>query len=163
MQSQTRSSGCSTVGSAPRSGRGGRKFESSHPDKQDNLSDHLACKVVIVFITKLLGSLMKLIEHNIESIIELCKRFHVRRLWVFGSILTDRFNDNSDVDLCVDFDWKNIPLMDAADNFFDFQYALEDIFGRKVDITDDSAVRNKHFRQELNETRRLIYGGENLA
>lgn len=135
----------------------------SHPDKQDNLSDHLACKVVIVFITKLLGSLMKLIEHNIESIIELCKRFHVRRLWVFGSILTDRFNDNSDVDLCVDFDWKNIPLMDAADNFFDFQYALEDIFGRKVDITDDSAVRNKYFRQELNETRRLIYGGENLA
>ncbi len=101
---------------------------------------------------------MRLIEINIDKIIELCKKFHVRKLWVFGSILTNRFNDKSDVDLCVDFDWDNIPLMDAADNFFDFQYALEDIFGRRVDITDDSAVRNKYFRQELNETRRLIYG-----
>ncbi|MGN0218877.1 MAG: nucleotidyltransferase family protein [Muribaculaceae bacterium] len=101
---------------------------------------------------------MHLVEINIHKIIELCKRFHVRRLWVFGSILTDRFNDKSDVDLCVDFDWKNIPLMEAADNFFDFQYALEDLFGRKVDLTDDSAVRNRYFREELNETRRLIYG-----
>ena len=48
--------------------------------------------------------------------------------------------------------------MEAADNFFDFQYALEDLFGRKVDLTDDSAVRNRYYREELNETRRLIYG-----
>lgn len=101
---------------------------------------------------------MKLIELNIDRIIELCKKFHVRRLWVFGSILTPRFNDKSDVDFCVDFDWDSISLMDAADNFFDFQYALEDVFGRKVDLTDDSSVRNPYFREELNEKRRLIYG-----
>lgn len=89
---------------------------------------------------------------------EICRRFHVRRLWVFGSILTNRFNDNSDVDFCVDFDKSKINLMDYADNFFDFQYALEDVFGRKVDITEDSAVRNPYFRQELDETRKLIYG-----
>lgn len=101
---------------------------------------------------------MKLIEINIDKVMELCKRFHVRRLWAFGSILTNRFNDDSDVDLCVDFDWKRIPIMDAADNFFEFQYALEGIFGRRVDLTDDSAVRNPYFREELNEKRRLIYG-----
>lgn len=82
----------------------------------------------------------------------------MRKLWVFGSILTNRFNDKNDVDLCVDFDWDNISLMDTADNFFDFQYALEDLFDRKVDLTDDSAVRNRYFREELNEKRRLIYG-----
>ena len=101
---------------------------------------------------------MKLIEIHLDKIIELCRKFHVRKLWVFGSILTNRFNEGSDIDLCVDFDWDNISLMDAADNFFDFQYALEDIFGRKVDITDDSSVRIPYFREELNETRRLIYG-----
>lgn len=37
-------------------------------------------------------------------------------------------------------------------------HALEDLFDRKVDITDDSAVRNPFFREELNETRKLIYG-----
>ncbi len=101
---------------------------------------------------------MKLIEMNIDKIIELCRKFHVRKLWVFGSILTNRFRPDSDIDLCVDFDWSNIPLLDAADNFFDFQFALEDLMGRKIDLTDDSAVRNRYFRKELNEKRRLIYG-----
>ena len=101
---------------------------------------------------------MHLVETNIGKIIDLCRRFHVRKLWVFGSILTNRFNDRSDIDLCVDFDWDKIPLLDSADNFFSFQYALEDLLKRKIDLTDDSAVRNRYFREELNETRRLIYG-----
>ena len=101
---------------------------------------------------------MQLIEINIRKIIDICKRFHVRKLWVFGSILTNRFNDKSDVDLCVDFDKSRIDIFDYADNFFDFQYALEEIVGRKVDITEDGAVKNPYFRQELNKTRRLIYG-----
>ena len=101
---------------------------------------------------------MKLIELNIHKIIEICRRFHVPKLWVFGSILTPRFNENSDVDLCVDFDRSQIDLLDYADNFFDFMYALEELFGRKVDITEESAVRNPYFREELNETRKLIYG-----
>lgn len=101
---------------------------------------------------------MKLIELHLDKIIELCKRFHVRKLWVFGSILTPRFNESSDVDFCVDFDWDNIPLLDSADNFFDFQFALEDLLKRNIDLTDDSSVRNRFFREELNQTRRLIYG-----
>ncbi len=101
---------------------------------------------------------MNLVEINLSKITDICKRFHVNKLWVFGSILTNRFNDKSDVDLCVDFDKSKIDIFDYADNFFDFQYALEDVFGRKVDITEEAAVRNPYFRQELNETRRLIYG-----
>ncbi len=101
---------------------------------------------------------MKLIELNIDKIIEICKRFHVRKLWVFGSILTPRFREESDIDLCVDFDWDRIPLLESANNFFGFQFALEDLLGRKVDLTDDSAVKNKYFREELDEKRRLIYG-----
>ncbi len=101
---------------------------------------------------------MKIIELNLHKIIEICKHFHVRKLWVFGSILTSRFNEKSDVDLCVDFDWDNIPLLDSANNFFGFQEALESLLGHKIDITDDSAVRNPYFREELNETRQLIYG-----
>lgn len=101
---------------------------------------------------------MKLIEINLPRIFELCRKFHVRKLWAFGSILTQRFSSESDIDLCVDFDWDNIPLLESADNFYGFQFALEDILGRKVDLTDDSAVKNKFFREELNETRHLIYG-----
>ncbi|MFG6385495.1 MAG: nucleotidyltransferase domain-containing protein [Muribaculaceae bacterium] len=101
---------------------------------------------------------MKIIETNLQRIIEICRRFHVRKLWVFGSILTPRFSDESDIDLCVDFDWDKISLLDSANNFFGFMYALEELLGRKIDLTDDSAVRNPYFREELNETRQLIYG-----
>ena len=101
---------------------------------------------------------MKIIETNLQRIIEICRRFHVRKLWVFGSILTPRFSDESDIDLCVDFDWDKISLLDSANNFFGFVYALEELLGRKIDLTDDSAVRNPYFREELNETRQLIYG-----
>lgn len=101
---------------------------------------------------------MKLIELNIKRIIELCQQFHVRKLWVFGSILTSRFSPQSDIDLCVDFDWDKIGLLESANNFFGFQNSLEELLGRRIDITDDSAVHNPYFREELNETRRLIYG-----
>ena len=101
---------------------------------------------------------MKIIETNIHKILDLCRRFHVRRLWVFGSILTPRFSDQSDIDLCVDFDRNQIELYDYANNFFGFLYALEELLGRKIDITEDSAVRNPYFREELNQTRKLIYG-----
>lgn len=101
---------------------------------------------------------MKIIEINIHKIAEICKRFQVRKLWVFGSILTPSFNEESDVDLCVDFDWDNIPLLESANNFFSFQEAIASLLGRNIDTTDDSAVRNPYFREELNETRRLIYG-----
>ena len=46
---------------------------------------------------------MKLIENNIQKIVALCKKYKVNKLFVFGSILTDRFNDDSDVDLVVSF------------------------------------------------------------
>ena len=46
---------------------------------------------------------MKLIERHIKSIAALCRKYKVNRLFVFGSVLTDRFNDGSDIDMVVDF------------------------------------------------------------
>ena len=70
----------------------------------------------------------------------------MRKLWVIGSILTNRFNDNSDIDLCVDFDRENIPLMASVGNFFDFQYALESLLGRKFGLTDDSRSHSEYIK-----------------
>ena len=86
---------------------------------------------------------MHLVELNLHKIIELCKRFHVRRLWVFGSILTNRFNDRSDVDLCVDFDKSKIDVFDYADNFFDSCFlALRMIFKSNFDCVEWSTLNN---------------------
>ena len=103
---------------------------------------------------------MKVIEMNIEKIIALCKKYKVAKLWVFGSILTPRFNENSDIDFSVNFDADAIQRegLDWADIFFDFMHELENIFDRRIDLVCDDAVKNKFFREELDNTKQLIYG-----
>ncbi|MBD5276644.1 MAG: nucleotidyltransferase [Bacteroides sp.] len=99
---------------------------------------------------------MKLIELNIDKIATLCKKYKVSRLWVFGSILTPRFNDNSDVDFSVEFKYDLID--DLFVIFFDFIEELQTLLGRKVDVVDETAISNRYFRKELDATKVLIYG-----
>lgn len=103
---------------------------------------------------------MKLIELNMDKIVALCKKYKVAKLWVFGSILTPRFNDQSDVDFSVDFDSDTIyhEGLDWADTFFDFMHGMEQIVGRRIDLVCDDAVKNPYFRKELDATKKLIYG-----
>ena len=103
---------------------------------------------------------MKLIELNMDKIVALCKKYKVAKLWVFGSILTPRFNDQSDVDFSVNFDSDiiNREQLDWADLFFGFLDELKMILGRDVDIVFDDCVENPYFRKELDSTKQLIYG-----
>ncbi|MDE6264402.1 MAG: nucleotidyltransferase domain-containing protein [Paramuribaculum sp.] len=100
---------------------------------------------------------MKLIELNMDKIIALCKKYKVAKLWVFGSILTDRFNDQSDVDFLVEFDDGKIDLLDYADNYFDLIHSIEAIIGRKIDMVINKAIRNSYFRAEVDNTRKLLW------
>lgn len=100
---------------------------------------------------------MHLITDNIHKLFSLCRKHKVRRLYAFGSILTSRFNENSDVDILVDFN-SDIDHTNYADNFFDLYNALKSLFGREVDLVDESCVKNPYFKEELEETKHLIYG-----
>ena len=103
---------------------------------------------------------MKLIEIHLHKIFDLCRKYKVKKLYVFGSILTNRFNDNSDVDFCVDFDKESInsAKLEWASLFFDFLHEMEALLKRKVDIVFDTHINNPIFRQELDRTKQLIYG-----
>ena len=80
----------------------------------------------------------------------------MKSLYAFGSVLTDRFNDRSDVDLIVNF--HDIKLLDYADNYFDLKFSLEDIFKRPVDLLEEKAIRNPYFKKSVEQTKQLIYG-----
>lgn len=101
---------------------------------------------------------MKLIELNLQRIFDLCRQHRVRTLAVFGSILTDRFNDNSDVDLLVDFEPIEHDKFDYVGNYFGLRDALERLFNRKVDLIEEKGLRNKYFIANVNRTKQLIYG-----
>ncbi|MBU0763422.1 MAG: nucleotidyltransferase domain-containing protein [Bacteroidetes bacterium] len=51
---------------------------------------------------------MKLITNNLDQIIALCKKHRVKSLYIFGSILSERFNDQSDIDFVVDFSYIDL-------------------------------------------------------
>ena len=101
---------------------------------------------------------MKLIELNMQRIIDLCLKHKVKTLAVFGSILTDRFSDQSDVDLLVNFDTTDHEKWDYVTNYFDFRDALERLFGRKVDLVVEKGLKNKYFIANVNRTKQMIYG-----
>jgi len=86
----------------------------------------------------------------------LCANHKVRSLYAFGSVLTPNFNTNSDIDLIVDF--KEIDVKDHADNYFDFKFSLQDIFNRPVDLLEEQAIKNPYFKQVVNQTKELVYG-----
>ena len=92
----------------------------------------------------------------LPAIIALCKRHKVKKLFAFGSVLTNRFNEQSDIDLVVDFDKTNVD--DYFSNFFDLKYALESLFEREVDWLEEKAIHNPYFREKLDTTKMLIYG-----
>lgn len=99
---------------------------------------------------------MKLIEKNMQKIIALCKAHKVSKLFVFGSILTDRFNDQSDVDFIVDFNKAEVE--DYFDNFFNLKYSLEDLLGREVDLLEEQTIKNPYLKKNVDTTKALIYG-----
>lgn len=85
----------------------------------------------------------------------LCKRHQVRSLYVFGSVLTDRFLAESDIDMLVEF--EGVDLFDYADNYFDFRDALENLFMRKIDLLEYKALHNEIFKAQINPKKQLLY------
>ena len=99
---------------------------------------------------------MKLLENNISQIVALCRKHKVSKLFAFGSILTNRFNDESDVDLLVSFNKSEVT--DYFDNYFDFKYSLEDVLGREVDLVEEQTIKNPYLKKNVDATKLLIYG-----
>jgi len=94
---------------------------------------------------------------HIPKIRKLCEQHKVDKLYAFGSVLTDRFSKESDVDFLYTFK-SDIPLLDYADNYFDFKFSLEDMFNRPVDLVSEKQLSNPYFIKEIDATKQLIYG-----
>jgi predicted nucleotidyltransferase len=91
-----------------------------------------------------------------EEIAELCRKHHVRRLSIFGSAVRDDFDSaRSDVDVRIEFDDKAIERY--ADNFFNLQDALMELFGRKVDIVSSKTIRNVYFQKAVEQSQVTLY------
>ncbi len=93
-----------------------------------------------------------------EKIDQFCQKHHVQSLYVFGSILSDSFNDKSDVDLLIQF--NPVDVETYFDNYMDLKEQLEKLFQRPVDLLENQAIRNPIFRQIVDREKQLIYERE---
>ena len=87
---------------------------------------------------------------------ELCRRYKVRRLELFGSAAVghDRPGE-SDIDFLVEF--EPLPPGSYPDTYFGLLEGLQHLFGRPVDLVVTSAIRNPYFRDSVARTKTLVY------
>ena len=87
-----------------------------------------------------------------SKIADLCRRYHVRRLAVFGSVLRGEDREASDLDLLVEFE----PGAVVGLKFITLQQELSDLLGRTVDL-NTPAFLSRHFRDQVVERAQVIY------
>jgi predicted nucleotidyltransferase len=99
--------------------------------------------------------MQRIIEDNRQQISALCRLYNVKSLFAFGSVCTDKFNDQSDIDLLIAF--NAMDFGDYADAFFNLAEEFEKMFKRPVDLITDKSLSNPYFIKSLNQTKTLIY------
>lgn len=99
--------------------------------------------------------MIALIEDNRDAIAALCRQYGVQRLAAFGSAVKGTFDPaTSDLDFAVEFADYGPGI---AKRFMGFIVALEDLFGRDIDIVTPSSVKNPYFLEELERSAVPLY------
>ena len=92
----------------------------------------------------------------VKKLARLCKRYHIRRLAFFGSVLRDDFGPSSDVDVLVEFEEGHTPGL----NFIDIQDDLSKLLGgREVDLVTPKFL-NHRIRNRILQEARVAYGAQ---
>lgn len=99
--------------------------------------------------------MIKLIQSKKRDLERLCKKYDVKTMYVFGSAVSDNFNQSSDIDFLISF--KEIPFDKYTDNFFELHEKLEELFHRKVDLITERSLSNPYFIESIENTKQLLY------
>ncbi|WP_376097696.1 nucleotidyltransferase family protein [Roseomonas sp. CCTCC AB2023176] len=93
---------------------------------------------------------------DLEAVAALCRRYHVKRLDVFGSAVAGDFDpDRSDLDLLVEF--EDVPEAKGCRPYADLLFSLEDLAGRRVDLVESGAVKNRYVLKQMQAQRQPLY------
>ena len=98
----------------------------------------------------------EIVERNLPAIAELCRCFGVRRLDLFGSAATGRFDpERSDLDFLVEF--QPMPMRAYAQAHAGLHQRLEELFARAIDLLTDSALENPYLRRQIESEKITLF------
>jgi predicted nucleotidyltransferase len=90
-----------------------------------------------------------------DEITDFCRRHHIKKLALFGSVLRKGFGPESDIDVLVEFEPGHIPGF----AFFEMQEELSGLLGRDVDL-NTPAFLSRHFRDRVQAEAVVLYANE---
>lgn len=96
------------------------------------------------------------LSEHIGQIKELCDSNKVKALFAFGSVTTDHFRSDSDIDLVVEIGEED-PIA-YSDKYFNLKFHLEKLLNRRIDLLELNAIKNSFLKSQIDKTKVLIYG-----
>ena len=96
------------------------------------------------------------LQSKLPEISTLFKKNGVRKAYAFGSVCTDRFNGESDVDFLISFQ-KGLDPLEEGEYWWKLYYALQDLLKRDVDLVTEDSLSNPYFIKVMNQTKTTIY------
>lgn len=100
--------------------------------------------------------MIDLIEQHRPAVAQLCRRFGVQSLEVFGSAADGQFDPaHSDIDFLVEFMQEDAGSL--FHRYFGLLEVLEQLFGRKIDLVSASGLSNPYFMATVNRSRQTVY------
>lgn len=91
------------------------------------------------------------IQASTAEVEALCRKYHIRQLSVFGSVLRDDFGPDSDIDILVEFEPGKVPGF----AFFRIQDELTQLLGREVDLHTAKSL-SRYFRDEVKASAEVL-------
>jgi predicted nucleotidyltransferase len=96
------------------------------------------------------------IQQQLPDLIKLFKTHKIKNAYLFGSAVTDKFNENSDVDFLINF-MDGLDPLEQGELKWSLRFALEDTIHRNIDLLSENSLTNPYFIQSINQNKQLIY------
>ncbi len=84
-------------------------------------------------------------QPSIPVIIDILKKYKIKNAYLFGSVLTNKFNDKSDLDILINFQTDVTDPLLKGELLWSLQFAIEDVFHRNVDLLQETTPKNPYF------------------
>ena len=96
-----------------------------------------------------------ILSKNIDALKEICQEHQVKSLHVFGSVCTEDFTDESDIDFIISFHKRF--FNGYVDNYLSLEKELLKLFNRPIDLITEDTIQNPYFEKIVNKTKTVIY------
>jgi uncharacterized protein len=100
--------------------------------------------------------MQQLLEKRMKELIAICQALNIKRLYAFGSVVSESFQEDSDLDFLISFA-DNLTVDEYTRNYFALHYKLRELFKRDIDIVTERTLSNPYLIESIDESKQLIY------